>query len=66
MSLINDRLPLSTDDNMIQKQPVRPLMRQAKNYVEVIQRIDSDVQGFKPKKNRLSECYTEITPTKNH
>ena len=38
----------SSDDNMIQKQPVRPFMREAKNYVAVIQKIDGDVRGFKP------------------
>ena len=54
----------SSDGNMIQKQPMRPFMRQSKNYVAVIQRIDSNVQGFKPKNNRLPECYTEISLTK--
>ena len=54
----------SSNGDMIQKQPMRPFMRQPKNYVAVIQRIDSNVQGFKPKNNRLPECYTEITPTK--
>ena len=54
----------SSDDNMIEKQPMRPFMHQSKNYVAVIHRINSNVQGFKPKNNRLPECYTKITPTK--
>lgn len=52
----------SDNTNMIQKQPMRPFMRQSKNYVAVIQRINSNVYGFKPKNNRLPEN-TEITPT---
>ena len=56
----------SSHDNMIQKQPMRPFMRQSKNYVAVIQRIDSNVQRFKPNNRRLPECYTEIGAREIH